>query len=279
MPKTLQFGWESRRVIARTGQLQHRHAEIELNAVEHGALTYQYGAQQISLSAGDVALFWAAIPHHITEVASGTTLHWLTLPFGAFLAWRLPQPFVETITSGHLITVQDAALSARALAHFGAWHAELRAVSPDVRRLVMLEAEAFIARLALRHTPRQTERPLNPTATSTTDTMARVAHLIARRYTQLLTIDQIAQAVDLHPNYLMARFRQRFDMSLLTYMTAFRLAHAQRLLLLTDLPIQAIVSASGFGSTSQFYAVFKRAFGLPPQRYRAINQRLDTATD
>ncbi|MCC6616799.1 MAG: helix-turn-helix domain-containing protein [Anaerolineae bacterium] len=279
MPKALQFGWESRRVIARKGQLMHRHTEIELSALETGAMTYQYGTQQIRLRAGDVALFWAAIPHHIIEVEPGTILHWLTLPFGAFLSWRLPQTFVETITAGKLIAIQDAALSLRALAHFGAWHSEVGAVSPDTRRLVRLEVEAFITRIALRSAAGGARASTSAPADVEADAMARVAQLIARRYTQLLTIDQIAEVVGLHPNYLMTRFRRHYGMSLLAYMTALRLAHAQRLLLLTDMPIPEIVTASGFGSTSQFYATFKRAFGLPPQRYRATNQGIAEGED
>ena len=58
-------------------------------------------------------------------------------------------------------------------------------------------------------------------------------------------------------------------MSLLEYLAQHRVAHAQRLLLTTDASVAAIGLDCGFGSASQFYAVFKRACGVAPGAYRA----------
>ncbi|MGX1668114.1 helix-turn-helix transcriptional regulator [Streptomyces sp. NPDC055400] len=52
------------------------------------------------------------------------------------------------------------------------------------------------------------------------------------------------------------------------YLTRHRLAEARRLLITTDLPINDIASAVGFGSVSRFYAVFTSLCGAPPAKFR-----------
>jgi len=48
-----------------------------------------------------------------------------------------------------------------------------------------------------------------------------------------------------------------------------RLDRAQRLLRTTALPVQAVAEAVGYETTSYFYALYKKTFGITPKEYRA----------
>jgi AraC family transcriptional regulator of arabinose operon len=47
-----------------------------------------------------------------------------------------------------------------------------------------------------------------------------------------------------------------------------RLHHAARLLEATELPVERVADASGFGSPFHFSRVFRQCYGVPPGQYR-----------
>lgn len=47
-----------------------------------------------------------------------------------------------------------------------------------------------------------------------------------------------------------------------------RLLHAARLLEATELPVERVAAASGFGSPFHFSRVFRQRYGVPPGEYR-----------
>ncbi len=58
---------------------------------------------------------------------------------------------------------------------------------------------------------------------------------IGRHYQEDIALAQIGREVGLHPNYAMSLFRAACGMSVWSYVTRLRLAHAQRLLATTGL--------------------------------------------
>ena len=100
-----------------------------------------------------------------------------------------------------------------------------------------------------------------------------MACLIAQRYTEALTVDDIGQAVGLHPNYAMSLFKKAFGTTLIEYLTHHRVSHAQRLLATTDEKIVEVAFDSGFNSISRFNEAFRRACGCSPRDYR-LNHEL-----
>jgi hypothetical protein len=78
----------------------HRHNEIELNALAEGYFTYILAGRQLTVRAGEVALFWGAIPHQVIEFAPVTRLHWATVPLDYVLGWELPRAFLQKRLAG-----------------------------------------------------------------------------------------------------------------------------------------------------------------------------------
>jgi len=74
--------------------------------------------------------------------------------------------------------------------------------------------------------------------------------------------------VGLNPNYAAGLFLRHFGMTPTDYLTALRVAHAQRLLLSSELGVLEVALESGFGSPSRFYAAFTRLVGESPGAFR-----------
>jgi AraC-like DNA-binding protein len=96
----------------------------------------------------------------------------------------------------------------------------------------------------------------------------QMACLVAQRYTEPLTVDQIGKEVGLHPNYAMSLFKKTFGTTLIDYLTHHRISHAQRLLATTDRKIVDVAFNAGFNSISRFNEAFRRACGCSPREYR-----------
>lgn len=250
----------------------HHHDDIELNYVEAGAMTYLLGGHQFTIEAGRLLAFWAAVPHQVTWIAPETRLRWLYVRLPLVLEWDLPPAFIEALLSGTPLI--DHSQPGNDLALFRQWHTDLGRRLPDVSRIVLLEVEARLRRLALTSPVLVESGGDHPVEGGARLRQAKqMALFIARHHTEALTVEAIAQTVNLHPNYAMHVFRQQLNISIGEYLTRHRVAHAQRLLLTTDQPVLDVALDAGFGSLSRFYAAFKRLCGQSPVQYRRALRR------
>ncbi len=330
-------------------QRPHRHNEVEINFLEAGSMTYLFGGTRIRVTTGQLALFWATIPHQVVQVEDSAILHWLTIPFATFLRWRLPDILTQRVIRGNFASGTTRPEGQSYQQQFRQWYNDLQQPTPELRKIVALEVEACLWRLSLSlsHSPttspatpqpataeafahsEQTpihgaqtgfslrataqhppqlpissaeetnqlpadsstgalppayvsadistlpderngaEQPEDVVSSSELSPVERMASFIAEHYTETLPITQIAHEVHLHPNYAMSLFRKNYAISIVDYITQYRIAHAQRLLVTTDLNVSQIAIESGFGSVSRFYTAFKAACDQSPGEYRA----------
>jgi len=255
-------------------QRAHRHSEVELNFVETGSLVYLFGGTRVEVSAGQLALFWAAIPHQLVQVDAYCTFHWLTVPFSSFLQWRLPDTLVQQVICGRFTLTNPSQQSISSL--FRQWQTDMHAGTDEHHKIVLLEVESCLRRLALSLTRTGEEHIPSSFASQTTsiaphalNKVEQMARFIADHYTEPVHVNHIAQEVHLHPNYAMSLFRKHFGFSITAYITQYRVSHAQRLLIMTEANVSEIALEAGFGSVSRFYSVFKAACGLLPGEYRS----------
>ncbi|MAS37353.1 MAG: AraC family transcriptional regulator [Anaerolineaceae bacterium] len=249
----------------------HHHDHIELNYLECGAMTYLLGGHQFTIEAGRLLAFWAAVPHQVIWIAPGTRLRWLYIPLRLVLEWDLPATFIEPALSGVPLIDRRRGSATSDLPLFQQWHVDLGHPRPESNRIVLLEVEARLRRLALGSpfTPvTDATEPADTTGGTRLRQAKQMALFIARHHTEALTVEQIAGVVNLHPNYAMKIFREQLNTSVMDHLTRHRVAHAQRLLLTTDLPVLDIALEAGFGSSSRFYAAFKRFCDRSPGQYR-----------
>lgn len=91
---------------------------------------------------------------------------------------------------------------------------------------------------------------------------------IEARFTQPLTLRDVAQAVGLSPGYLTSRVRQRTGRTVQQWIAERRLTEARRLLAETDQPIARVASMVGFTDPAYFSRTFTRAAGMSPRGWR-----------
>ena len=79
---------------------------------------------------------------------------------------------------------------------------------------------------------------------------------------------QLADSVGLSPFHAIRQCEALFGQTPHQLRTAFRLAHAQRLLALDAQPVTEVCLAVGYQSLGAFSSLFKRHFGVAPTEWR-----------
>lgn len=243
----------------------HTHPDIEINCIEKGFIDYLFAGRQIRVAAGSLAVFWGGVPHQLERCSRTGRGVWLTLPISDFLRWALPGGLAERLMGGDLALMSFPAATA------DRWLADFEQGGPDGLRVMRLEMEAALHRLAL-----QAGSPVRSTGSNGavahengSSHVERVTAFISRHYADALSLPRIAAAVRLNPKYLTRIFKARTRLSVHDYLTRVRIAHAQRLLATSDLRVVDVALQSGFGSLASFYAAFARNDReMTPHRYR-----------
>jgi transcriptional regulator GlxA family with amidase domain len=89
------------------------------------------------------------------------------------------------------------------------------------------------------------------------------------RYTEPLTLGQVAEAVGIETERVARAFRRAFGESVAGYLRRIRVDAAAALVAETDLPISRIAADVGFADQSHLTRCFGRYLGTTPGRYRA----------
>jgi len=243
----------------------HSHNDIELNFVVGGAITYRFGSSQTMFQAGSVYVFWATIPHFIIQHEVGTHFFALHLPVANFLQWQLPPKIIQRTLGGDLLAFRrrDDMQFCRLL--FEKIHRHIQSGEPEEKAIALLEIEAWLRTLAL---PAQASEPEPVSAQLGNNSVDQMINFMIHNFQEPLTVAQIADIVHLHPNYAMQLFRRCTGRTIVAYLTQYRVAHAQQLLLTSDQSVSDIALASGFTSLSRFYAAFREICKDSPKHYR-----------
>lgn len=249
------------------------HNEIELNFLHSGWVTYLLGGEKVRIEAGRLSAFWAAIPHQVIDYGDETDYFVATIPFAWFLQCKLPERFTQPLLQGRVLGETTDQRTRSDIELFAQWERDLKSPSEDVQRLVMLEMEARLLRLALglpalETTPVRGRRRKTVIQDGGLNKVEQMACFIAQHYLDKLTVEDIGRHVGLHPNYAMSLFQKTFGTTLIDYLTHHRVSHAQRLLATTDEKIVEVAFGSGFSSISRFNEAFRRACGCSPREYR-----------
>jgi AraC-like DNA-binding protein len=251
-------------------QKAHRHGEVELNLVIRGEITYVHRDSYVIVPTGQLAAFWAAVPHQLVERSEDCEFYYVTIPIETLLAWDLPADFTNALLCGDLVIEPDKENSTANVELFARWYADL---ANGRAFLALMEIEARLWRLALasqKHTPSLSATLLHCPTIGRNSKSTQMARYIIQNYKEPLTVQRIANHVSLHPNYAMTSFKRTYGLSILEFITKYRIAQVQRLLLTTDQTVLAIALQSGFESSSNFYAAFQRYVGRSPRNYRRM---------
>jgi AraC-like DNA-binding protein len=101
--------------------------------------------------------------------------------------------------------------------------------------------------------------------------LLRARDLVDARYSEPLTVADMARAANLSPAHFSREFRRAFGESPHQYLLTRRLERAAALLRTSDWPIAEICFAVGADSLGSFATSFRRMFGRTPGEYRAAH--------
>lgn len=96
----------------------------------------------------------------------------------------------------------------------------------------------------------------------------RIREFIDAHYMEDISLERIAQSLQLSRNYLCRLFREGSGMTINDYLNGVRIDNAKRLLMEQRYSLEEISRLCGFNSINYFNNVFKKTVGVPPGVYR-----------
>jgi AraC-like DNA-binding protein len=252
----------------------HWHGHIEANFAMHHSMDYDVDSEAVHVPAGRLTIFWAGIPHRLTQVtASGAQppkLCNIYLPLDAFLMMNHIMPMQVALLGGGMLILPDDLCNEDMVRR---WYADYR--SGDFERTEVLKMElnalfrrAFVSQADFLRSPQneQGQRALSSVHIRHVIAMVR---LILENLDKPLKNADITAVTGLHENYALGLFTQIMQIPLKQFVLRMRLMRARALMVESSLAITSVAEASGFTSISQFYHQFKMAYGTSPNAVRS----------
>lgn len=248
----------------------HQHDDAEVVFLLRGKVGLLYRGQLLRQPEKRLFVFWGATPHRAVHAEAGTEIAVCHVPTAWFLQWGLPNKIIELFFAGEWLIEPDPDRSSMDEVLIKQWVTDYHESPELLLNVTLFELRARMHRLAVSWLNQVSPHKVKNFAPDKSwEYISKIAYYIATHYQELITIDEIAEAVGIKASHLMHLFRKRCGMTVMEYVTKFRLSHAQQMLATSDESILDIALESGFGSLSRFYAVFNDVYSIAPNRYRA----------
>ena len=254
----------------------HWHTQFQLSFVEKGSAELFSPNGNVILHEGDICIVPPEEVHGIRAVVDGTAIHevvfspeLITVPEGHFFHTGFVKPLREGLLRFPRMVRPDDPGYEDIKAHL------LKLLScdrndPNFKPNAFLEAIGLcLALMPLSHIA----QPGDPTPLSGVrgnDAINICTIYIGRNYSKELTLQELADLVHLHPNYLCRLFKQYCGQTVFEYITSIRISFASQFIRKYDKPLQQIAEECGFNSMSYFNKKFKAYFGLTPYAYSKL---------
>lgn len=102
----------------------------------------------------------------------------------------------------------------------------------------------------------------------TDSTLAQILIYLSFHYTEQVTLDTVAEALDLSPKYVSNCFAQIPGVSFRSFINSLRIDEAKARLESTSDPVLTIGHLCGFHNESSFHRIFRDHTGVTPTEYR-----------
>ncbi|HUY14591.1 MAG TPA: AraC family transcriptional regulator [Terriglobia bacterium] len=109
--------------------------------------------------------------------------------------------------------------------------------------------------------------------------LRQVSDLIHDRYTERLTLRDLAEGAGVHPVHLAREFHRRMGRTIGQQIRHLRIEHACRLLSKGSQSLVEVGLATGFSDQSQFTRTFKAVAGVTPMQYRLLRPNANFRQD
>ena len=174
--------------------------------------------QAVTLQPNKLVIFWAALPHQMLGAKGVNHVHVITVPLDWILQWELPEELITPVLQGRIVSDANDTEPINDTRLFARWQREIDSGAHNLREAVILELRSRLFRLA------HWMKPEGVCSFADRDAVLeeRRAHMeksevmarsVARNYRSRIRVQDIADTVDLHPDYATTPFSEdvRFD--------------------------------------------------------------------
>ncbi len=98
---------------------------------------------------------------------------------------------------------------------------------------------------------------------------------IKNNYSRNISVEDVAEEVNISRSMLYRLFIDRFDISPKEYILDYRVKEACKLLVKTDSPVKEVASAVGFVNSQHFSVVFRKIMHFTPSGYREMMREIE----
>ena len=252
----------------------HWHGHVEANFISGARLVYDIDGDRVEVPENRLAVFWAGIPHQLTQVLptgdGPVTLANIYLPLDAFLLMGHIGQLQLSLLGGALALLPQSLCDQ---ARIRGWYADYRRNEVERLELVKMELNALLRRgqlegVTLLREP--LEPPLDGRVLSSVHSrkVIEMVRFILENLTEPICNADVARVAGLHQNYALTLFSRTMRLPMKRFIIRMRLLQARALLMESEMAIARIAQNSGFSSTSQFYEHFKSAYAMSPKQMR-----------
>ena len=258
---------------------EHHHTELEISLVKEGQGVYTVGAEQYTISTGDVFLFGTHEEHYITDISGCERLRLMNIHFEPRFIWAGSDLFDVK----YLRIFFDRSENFR-----NRLDRENPATPEIVRLLVEIEREAaerreefeLMVKIKLLSLLVLLLREYNYVSDDTSyvesakySQISGAMKYIDENLAEPLTLDEIAAKANLNKTYFTTLFKKLNGVTPWEYLTARRIEKSYALLPRRDMNILEIANSCGFNNASNFNRAFRKVTGMTPSEYRTRNNR------
>lgn len=267
VPNRLVVSYEQPGIMA----APHWHAQVEVNYVFRGHVTYRMQGHPADLRAGDLCIFWGGLPHQVVDTAEDSLFVAIHLPLVHFFRLRLPSDIQQQLVRGAtLVTERPDAEDARAFDRWSDWMRSDEPLRRDhaVEELLLRIERIRFAPYRLLGVRAPDEAPAAAPDLQSFHCIGRICEFVAENFREDIDSSDIAVSADMHPKYAMSVFKKSTGMTLIEYVSLLRLSYAQALLMRDDASVLQVAMDSGFGSLSAFNKCFRKISGMSPSDFK-----------
>ena len=246
----------------------HWHPELEVYYIESGNYELYTQDEAVSLCPGDIYIVGPGVDHSVRGMSEkakyysiGFDLKLIRLDETHFFQ----KTFVEPLATGMLDFNPVIRRSDPGYSNFiGPIRQIIGHLTQPDKVSVFFGILSFCHAIMSRSTPKER---LIKGCSREHESVRFCAEYMQTNYMHKITLEQLAQMVNLHPNYLCTVFNKYEGCSPMTYLNKLRMTKARSLLRTTDLSVRQVAERTGFNSASFFSRRFKAVMGTSPKEY------------
>ncbi len=239
----------------------HVHDVVEIICLTEGTLSMTISGEQVTLTPGDIAVAFPAVPHSYDTVPENAR--------GLAMIFR-PDTIAEfSPTFRGMTPVNPLIRKAQQPAMIGTIVANLQKISAkEANPLRLGYLHLFLSYLFLCMPVKPMEKPLHSGLTY------QALHYIADHFTEPLSLESTARALGISRIHLSHIFSQQLHINFRQHINGLRINYAQTLLKDPSYSISQVVYLSGYGNPRTFNRAFVAQCGMSPGQYRTVRLKM-----